>query len=81
MHAGDGRSDRGDQAARLQHLLHEMEPQLRLMQGAVVILCALSETADSVEPIALAARAHLAGQPVEQITASWQEALDTAHGR
>ena len=77
----DGRVFRRDQAARLQDLLHRMEPQLRLLQGAVVVLHALSETADSVEPAALAALAHLTSGPVEQIAVCWQEALDVARGR
>jgi len=72
---------RQDQAVRLQELLYSMEPQLRLLQGAVVILHALSETTDSVEPVALAALAHLTGEPVEQITACWHEVLDVARGR
>ncbi len=61
----------------MQELLHRMEPQLRLLQGVVVVLRALSDTTDSIEPIALEALAHLAGEPVEQITACWRDALDT----
>lgn len=74
----NGRGSRRDQAARLQDLLHRMEPQLRLLQGAVVVLRALSETTDSIEPIALEALAHLTGEPVEQITACWRDALDAS---
>ena len=58
-----------------------MEPQLRLLQGAVGLLRALSETADSVEPIVLAALARLAEEPVDQLTACWQKALDAARDR
>lgn len=71
----------GDQAMQLQELLHRMEPQLRLLQGAIVILHVLSETADSVEPVALAALAHLTEEPVEQITVCWREALNVARAR
>lgn len=72
---------RQDRTARLQELLYSMEPQLRLLQGAAVVLHALSETTDSVEPVALAALAHLIGEPVEQITTCWHEALDVARDR
>ena len=77
----DEAGDRRDQPARLQELLHHMEPQLRLLQGAVVVLRALSETADSIEPVALAAFAHLTGESVEQIAACWREAFDVARDR
>lgn len=73
----DKRAFQRDQAVRLQELLHRMEPQLRLLQGVVVVLRALSDTTDSIEPIALGALAHLTGEPVEQITACWRDALDT----
>lgn len=73
-----GRGRRRAQAARLRELLYRMEPQLRLLQGAVAVLRALSETSDSLEPVALGALANLAGEPVERIAAGWQEALDTA---
>lgn len=63
---GAGRTnDRRDRTARLQELLYRMEPQLRLLRGTVVVLHALSETTDSVEPVALAALAHLTNEPVE----------------
>lgn len=74
-------NDRRDQAVRLQELLHHMEPQLRLLQGAVAVLRALSETADSIEPVALAALAHLTGEPVEQIMACWRDAFDVTRDR
>jgi len=80
MGAG-GRSARQDEAARLQELLHRMEPQLRLLEGAVAVLRALWETADSLEPIVLASLARLAEEPVDQLTTCWQEALDAARGR
>lgn len=73
----NGKVFRRDQAAGLQDLLHRMEPQLRLLQGAVVVLRALSDTTDSIEPIALEALAHLTGEPVEQTTVCWRDALDT----
>lgn len=76
-----GTNDRRDRTARLQELLYRMEPQLRLLQGTVGVLHALSETTDSVEPVVLAALAHLTSEPVEQITACWHEALDVARGR
>lgn len=78
---GAGGTSGSDQEARFQELLYRMEPHLRLLHGAVVVLQALSETTDSVEPVALAALAHLAGEPLEQIMAYWQESLDAARGR
>lgn len=46
-----------------------------------MVLRTLSETADSIEPVALAALAHLTGEHVEQITACWREAFDVARDR
>lgn len=80
MGAG-GTNDRRDRTARLQELLHHMEPQLRLLRGAVVVLRALSETTDSVEPVALAALAHMTDESLEQITICWREAFDLTCGR
>lgn len=65
----------------LHDLLDRMEPDLRLLEGTVSVLQGLSETSDAVEPVALEAIAHLAGETVERITARWHEACDVLRGR
>lgn len=66
----------GENGAALSLALDQMEPQLRLLQGVVAVLKGLSETADAVEPIALEAIAHLAGETVQQVVDHWREARD-----
>lgn len=55
-------------------LLDQMEPDLRLLEGTVSVLRVLSETSDSVEPVALEAIAHLAGESLERVTLQWHDA-------
>lgn len=62
-------------------LLDHMEPDLRLLEGMVSVLRSLSETSDAVEPVALEAIAHLAGETVERVTSRWREACDLLRGR
>ena len=62
--------------AALRRALDQMEPDLRLLDGTSVILQALSETADAVEPIALAAVAHLVREATGRLESSWREARD-----
>lgn len=60
-----------------QHLL-DMEPELRMAEGLVAILHALSSTADQVEPIALAPLAYLGADAVEKLLSTWRMALAAA---
>lgn len=53
-------------------LLLQMEPELRLLEGVVATLRALSETADHVDPIALALLAHTGGEALDELTAMWK---------
>lgn len=63
-----------------QHLL-DMEPELRMIEGLVAILHALSSTADQVEPIALAPLAYLGTEAVEKILSTWRQALVAASSK
>jgi hypothetical protein len=56
--------------------LDRMEPDLRLLEGTVSVLRALSETSDGVEPVALEAIAHLTGESLERVTLRWREACN-----
>ncbi len=67
--------------ARLGDLFDRMEPDLRLLNGTVSVLRCLSETSDAVEPVALQAVAHLAGEVLERIDAGWREATGVLRGR
>lgn len=75
----------GRQGLRLYEEVHDMldrmESDLRLLEGSVSVLRSLSETSDSVEPVALEAIAHLAGETVERVTSRWREACDALRGR
>lgn len=75
-----GNRDRRAGAAEVQESLHCMEPDLRLLQGVSVLLHALSETADSVEPVAFEALSRLVDEPLERITTCWREAFNAARG-
>lgn len=71
--------DKGDtisayEVVALRDLLDRMEPQLGLLEGMVTILQALAETADSVEPIAFAAMAHLGRGSLTEISTCWRDA-------
>lgn len=76
--SGQHSSRYGDAGAR--DLLDQMEPDLRLLEGTVSVLRSLSETSDAVEPVALEAIAHLAGETVERVTSRWREAYDVLRG-
>jgi hypothetical protein len=71
-----GNVDDGENGAVLCVALDQMEPNLRLLQGVVAVLKGLSEAADAVEPIALEAIAHLAGETVQEVVDRWQEARE-----
>jgi hypothetical protein len=58
----------------LRGALDRMEPDLRLLEGTVSVLRALSATDDAVEPIAIEALAYLAGETVSRIASRWREA-------
>ena len=58
----------------LRESLDRMEPELRILAGTAMILQTLAETADAVEPIALAAVAHLARDTTAKLESSWREA-------
>ena len=77
--SGHHRSRVGHEPAR--DLLDRMEPDLRLLAGAVSVLRSLSETSDAIEPVALEAIAHLAGETVERVTSRWRETCDVLRGR
>jgi hypothetical protein len=62
-------------------MLDGMEPDLRLLEGTVSVLRSLAETSDALEPVALEAIAHLAGEGVERVTSLWREARDVLRGR
>lgn len=77
----DGNELRRDTVSEIQKRLHRMEPDLRLLRGAAVLLHTVSESADSVEPVAFEALARLVDEPLERITACWREAFDASRGR
>ena len=62
-------------------LFDRMEPDLRLLEGTVSVMRSLSETSDAIEPVALEAIAHLAGETVERVTSRWRETCDILRGR
>ena len=62
-------------------LLDRIEPDLRLLEGTVSVLRSLSETSDAVEPVALEAIAHLAGETVERLASRLREACDVLRDR
>lgn len=67
--------------AKIQELLDCMEPDLRLLEGTVSLLRSLSETSDAVEPVALEAIAHVAGETLERVNSAWRGACDALRGR
>lgn len=71
---------RGSELA-LRNALDDMEPNLRLLTGVASLLRSLSEAQDGIEPVALAAIAHLAGDAVERASTRWREACDVLHAR
>ena len=73
-----GRSKRMKTAldATLRDAVDRMEPDLRLLKGTAMILQALSESADAVDPVAIEAIAHLAHQTTTRLECSWREARD-----
>lgn len=73
------RSTADDENVR--NLLDRMEPDLRLLEGTVSVLRLLSETSDAVEPVALEAIAHLAGETVERVILRWRDTYDELRGR
>ncbi|MBP0441283.1 hypothetical protein [Tianweitania sediminis] len=64
--------------ATIVDLLLRMEPELKQLQGGIEILRALGETAESVEPIALATLARCCESGFEQLMALWRTSLDSA---
>ncbi len=72
--AGRAAQDRGD----VVDLLLEMEPELRLLEGVVATLRILSETADQVDPVALAMLACTGGEALDELTATWNGLRETA---
>ena len=62
-------------------LLGQMEPDLRLLEGTVSVLRALSEASDGAEPVALEAIAHLAGESLERVALRWREACNVLRQR
>lgn len=76
-----GRRNLQQEEPLLRDLLDRMESDLRLLEGTVSVLRGLSETSDAVEPVALEAITHLAGETVERITSRWREACDVLRGR
>lgn len=59
-------------------LLLQMEPELKHLQGSIVILQALGSTTDSVEPIALAALAHSCDASFDRVLEGWRASLIAA---
>jgi hypothetical protein len=57
------------------NLLLRMEPELQLLRGSVQILRSLGETADAVEPIALATLAHYCGAALSEVDELWRACL------
>lgn len=52
---GKANSKRVRLGGNVRAVLDKMEPDLRLLEGTVVVLRSLAETSDSIEPIALEA--------------------------
>lgn len=55
--------------------LFDMEPELRMLEGVVAALHAVSLTPEAVEPIALMPLAHLSEETLQKILAIWRQAL------
>jgi hypothetical protein len=60
------------------NLLLLMEPELKQLQGNIVILQALGVTADSVQPIALASLAQSCGAGFDRVLELWRASLVAA---
>ena len=68
-----GKSRNSDNAREdIVDLLLRMEPELRLLEGVVVTLRSLSETAESIGPVALAMLAHTSGEALDELTDTWK---------
>lgn len=55
--------------------LFDMEPELRMLEGVVAALHAVSLTAEAVEPMALMPLAHLSEETLQKILVIWRQAL------
>lgn len=73
-------ADAGDAAAmdEVRIALFDMESELRQIEGALKLLAILSEAADSVEPIALAALARAGKSAFERLFALWQMGFEAS---
>lgn len=76
MVGGAGREEERRGGVTLRDALDCMEPDLRLLEGTVLVLRALSASDDAVEPIAIESVAYLAGETVSRIASRWREACD-----
>lgn len=76
MGRGSGREKERRGEAPLRDALDRMEPDLRLLEGTVSVLRALSSTDGAIEPIAIEAVAYLAGETVSRIALRWRDACD-----
>jgi hypothetical protein len=59
-------------------LLLQMKPELKHLKGNIAILQALSETADTVETLALASLAHACDTSFDRVMELWRASLIAA---
>ncbi len=60
--------------------LHDVEPELRQLEGVLMVLTVLGEAQDSVEPIALAALARSGSEAFAEISKSWRTVFEAVAG-
>lgn len=75
---GSRNSQQTESDSTVVDLLFDMEPELKQLQGGIAILRALGETAEDVEPIALATLAQCCESGFERLMALWRTSLDSA---
>lgn len=63
-------------SSALKDAVHDMEPELRHLEGVVALLTILGEAQDLVEPAALSALAKSARQIFEALSVSWRTAFE-----
>ena len=63
---------------RFTDALHDLEPELRQLNGLLTILTLLGETSDTVEPIALSSLGRAAREAFDAINEGWRELMAEA---
>lgn len=64
----------------IRHAFFEIEPELRQIEGVLMLLAILGEADDSIEPIALSALARAGQAAFEQVSAQWRSGFEASKG-